>query len=184
MTHFKKKTFFENRYSIKKLTEFRNLTEKYFSPNLGVQQEQNIRPEINKLIVLIEKIIKEADIPISITHRFTIYETIKLNLLSNFFELEDYKISSQEVIDLIDKAIGVYFYDKIPSIIRTVNPIFWFVKCLDFIFNTLFYLLQNAGFQTEEMKTGLAIKLLKFILPLSATTFIVIKIIRSYTGFI
>ena len=209
MTHFKKKTIFGNKYSIKKLTEFRDLVVRYFknlsnnpnpnpNPNPNFPQDKaihnpyaiegvlfeskeakKIRSEINKCFYTIEGIMLDAEIDPSVIY-YSQQERChkKISVLSDIFILNGYNIESDRLLDFIDRAIGVYSHDKILSIIRTFNPIFWFIRCLDFVFNTPFYLLQNAGFKTEEMQSDFMIKLLKFIFNCIAIIFTVWKLLN------
>ena len=64
MVHFKKKTFFGNRYSLQKLIEFRDLIERYFAldSNSDHKEITNLRAKINNLIQIIDEIISEANV--------------------------------------------------------------------------------------------------------------------------
>ncbi|MDE0092196.1 MAG: hypothetical protein OXN83_02790 [Oligoflexia bacterium] len=179
MTHFKRKTFFENRYSLNKLIEFRNLVVDY-SKNLSYnpyfpptrrdlvenQKAINIRTEINKVIDSVRKILLEANIPVGIIYSFPPAaggRITNLDLLLNIFNLKDYDVPLQQLIDIIDRGIGVYSDDKIWSIIRTFNPINYFMRLLEFIFNIPFNLLKNIGFDTQKIETNFIVKTIKFI---------------------
>ncbi|MDE0518725.1 MAG: hypothetical protein OXH36_04105 [Bdellovibrionales bacterium] len=164
MTYSKKKTYFETRYSLKKLCEFRNLVIDYFN-TVGKtdmltdltenNKVQTIRSTINRNSPTIEKIISEANINTVFVHRddpLVGAQTTRLCLLNNLFLLHQFDIGPQQIIDLIDKVIGVYSDDVIPSIIRTVNPFFWFMKLLNFIFEIPFYFLKSIGFNTDKIK--------------------------------
>ena len=179
MTHYKKKTIVGNRYSLNKLTEFRNLVVDY-SKNLSYnslfpptkrnlienQKATNIRTEINKNIHSISKILLEAGLLIHIVYRFPPVAgggVRSIDILNNIFNLKDYNISLQQVIDIIDRGIGIYSDDKTWSIIRTLNPLFWFIRFLDFIFNIPFRLLQKSGFNAQQAENNFFVKLIKFI---------------------
>ena len=177
MTHFKKKTFFENRYSLSKLNEFLNLIEQYFGtvgwnykvPIIEHEGVRNLRTRINKLIPTIDKIILESDVPANILHRsspITGSRVTELEIISDIFNLHIYQLTPQLAIDFIERAIGVYSMDRISSIIRTINPLFWLTKCMDRIFDIPLYLLTKAGFQ-EATKNSAVVKLFRFIFNLS-----------------
>ena len=177
MTHFKKKTFFENKYSLNKLNEFLNLIEKYFGtvgwnykePIIYHTEVRNLRTRINKLVPILDKIILESDVPayaIYTSPPMTGSRKTHVDIISNIFNLHSYKLTPQMTIDLIERAIGVYSTDKISSIIRTINPLFWFTKCMDQIFSIPLYLLTKAGFQ-EAVTNSVGMKLFRFIFNLS-----------------
>ena len=177
MTHFKKKTFFENRYSLIKLNEFLNLIKQYFGkvkwtdkvPIIEHEGVRNLRTRINKLIPTINKIILESDVQAIILHRsspITGSRVTELEIISDIFNLHIYQLTPQLAIDFIERAIGVYSTDRNSSIIRTVNPLFWFIKCMDHIFDIPLYILTKAGFQ-EATKNSVGMKLFRFIFNLS-----------------
>ena len=177
-TFIKIKHFLENRYSLNKLIEFRNLVENYsknlrynpyFPPSIRDlienQKAINIRSEINRVVDIVHKILVETNISISITYKFPPAvggEVTRIDLLFNIFNLKDYDIPLQQLIDILDRGIGVYFNDKIPSIIRTLNPIFYFIRLLDFIFNAPFNLLKKIGFDTQKIEDNSFVKVIKF----------------------
>ena len=177
MTHFKKKTFFENRYSLIKLNEFLNLIEQYFRtvgwnykvPIVEHEGVRNLRTRINNLIPTINKIILASDLQANIIHTsppMTGSRMTKLDIINNIFNLHSYQLAPQMVIDLIERAIGVYSTDQVSSIVRTINPLFWITKCMDRIFDIPLYLLTKAGFQ-EAKKNSAGMKLFRFIFNLS-----------------
>ena len=197
MIHYNKKTFFGNRYSLDKLIEFRNLLIDYSNnihhhPDLPPikrnlienQKATNIRTEINKNINSISKILLEAGLLIHIVYRFppaTGGGIENIDLLNNIFNLKDYNISLQQVVDIIDRGIGIYSDDKISSIIRLFNPLFWLVRFLDFIVNIPFRLLQKSGFNTQKAEeNSFFVKIIKFIfylISLSASTLTVLHLL-------
>ena len=184
MTLLKKKTYFRTRYSLKKLDEFRKLVIDYFDtakrPNISTDLTRNdkvqtVRSTINRNIHIIEKIMSEANISIIIRNidpPLMGARTTRLCLLNNLFLLHQYNYDfkpQQLIIDRIDKAIGVYSSDIIPSIIRTVNPFFWLMKLLNFIFEIPFYFLKSIGFNTDKIKKVPFIKLVSNCIMLLAS---------------
>lgn len=154
MVHHKKKTIFGNIYSIKKLNKFRILIDDYFKMTKSSGDEKEItfhRAEINKMLLCIENIVSEANVSLYVLgfpgegYVPELGPSVgeKVSVLQYIFHLYMYHIPEQEVLDIIDKAIGVYSDDKITSIVRTLNPIFYSIRFLDFIFNTPFNLLKK-----------------------------------------
>lgn len=175
MTYFKKKTIFGNRYALKKLIEFRSLTENYFKlvgpssyiPHIIEHGElKNLRTKINTCIHIINQVITEANInktTMAYDPYFTEGNTGEVDILDYIFNSRTERIGSQEVIDLIDRTIGVYSADTISAIIRTINPIFWFIRCLDFIIDIPFSLLQRSGVDAKKYEDNFFVKIIKFI---------------------
>ena len=180
MVHYKSKTFFENTHSLNKLIEFRRLVEKYFKmvgPNFKIpiiehEEVSNLRMNINNMIRSIEYIMLAANIDTTIKYRAPLarggyVETVCI--LNNMFNLHLYRISvqqsisPQDILDLINRAIGVYSDDKIWSAIRTFNPILYFIRFLEFMFNTPFSLLKNVGFNTQKIENSFIVRIIKFI---------------------
>lgn len=77
-----------------------------------------------------------------------------LNLLDNIFNLQNYDIEPQIIIDFIDQAIGVYERDFTSSIIRTFNPLFWAGKVLEAIASVPFMVLGRLGLPQQKIESS------------------------------
>jgi len=75
-----------------------------------------------------------------------------LNLVDDLFNLQNYDIETQALIDFINQALGVYERDFKWSFMRTVNPLFWVGKILELVSSVPFYLLGRIGFDQEELE--------------------------------
>ena len=173
MTDFKRKTIFGNWYSQKKLEEFLLLLKKYFKIVEGTdvrikenEEVRNLRSDINQLIPNVSQIMLEANISTNVEYSGKRGQ-ITVNILHNVFHLDKYEdLTSQWVIDFVERAIGTYIQDKYASIFRMFNPIFWVTKFTDWIFNIPLYLLKRSGFNAT-VKDNVIFKLIKFIFNLS-----------------
>lgn len=89
-----------------------------------------------------------------------------IDLIDNLFNLQNYDIEVQTLIDIIDRALGIYERDLKNSIIRTLNLFFWLEKSLELISSLPFYLLGSVGFNRLRLETSDIGKLVKFIIKL------------------
>jgi hypothetical protein len=163
MDKYTKIPIWENLRRIAKLKQFRKLVKTYFSgisyPNYGetlVSNKANeARPLINRMSSEISSIVSSSNESTKVIH----YPApaiggfvTKIDLIENIFNLEDYDIEPDVIIDCIDKSIGVYEYNKTQSIFRTINPVYWFGRLFTFIATVPFRLLTSAGFQTQKVE--------------------------------
>lgn len=89
--------------------------------------------------------------------------TANVELINNIFTLWRYKINPNHLLDIIDRAIGVYENDKVNSWIRTLNPLFWVRQILKQIVSIPFMLLEFAGFNRRRIESSGFGKLFKAI---------------------
>ena len=163
MNKYTKIPIWENLRRITRLEKFRKLVEIYFSgisyPGYGeiiVSDKANeVRPLINKMAAEASSIISASNESTKVIH----YPApavggfvTKIDLIENIFNLEGYDIEPNAVIDCIDKSIGVYEYNKTQSLLRTINPVYWFGRLFTFIATIPFRLLTSAGFQTQKVE--------------------------------
>lgn len=188
MENYNKIPIWENLNRITYLKKFRQLINDYF---LGAQYDytgvrldskaEKARPEINKMSLRVSKYILKAGISTEITHfpapAIGGYVT-RIDLIFNLFNLPDYDVLPIEVIDLIDKAIGVYEEDKLSAFFRSINPLFWLKKLLAKIALAPFSLLSLAGFESEKIRKSLIGKLLSLLFQLVALIASIVTILQ------
>ena len=171
--NYQKKTYFRNRYSLKKLKEFQSSVEAYFKIVIKDNRAQmsesekielkNLRTKINNLLYVVKQIVIDANVS-RMTMAYDGHgDTVKVDVLDHIFSLE-FSIHHQSVIDLIEQTIGVYSHDETSSIIRTLNPMFWGIQFMDFFVDIPFHLLQKSGFDMGEMEGSSNYKILKVII--------------------
>jgi len=88
----------------------------------------------------------------------------RVDLIINFFNLGDFEIGMKEVLDWVDRSIGVYENDKKRAYIRTFNPLFWLGLLVDYIVAIPFSLLGKAGFNKTKIKDSFIGRMAKFVL--------------------
>lgn len=166
--------FWESRKRQKELSEFRKLVADYFNgleydymgDPIVDEEGMRVRSVINKKIDSIGYIIKFAGINTKVTH----YPApavggpiTTIDVIENTFNLRSFGIMPVEILDQIDKALGVYEADFISSIIRTFNPFFWLWKLFMWLASLPFKLLAHAGFDVVKMQGTFLGKTLKLI---------------------
>jgi hypothetical protein len=80
----------------------------------------------------------------------------KLDLLDGFLWQETPGLQ-QQAIDLVDQAIGVYNDDQKKAFWRSLNPLFWILRIVEWIAGVPFWLISLLGFsreKAEESKSG------------------------------
>ncbi len=176
MTYYNKRTIFGNRYCQHHLNEFRNDIIEYFNNvqydryergNIENESAIQVRSIINQKVPLAHKLISATGIDTKILYSpppmIGGYRQ-NIDVLANIFNLRTYSISPVTVLDLVDRAIGVYVHDETSSLIRTLNPLFWLGELLDFIISLPFRLLRRAGIPTQKIEESYFVKIAKVML--------------------
>lgn len=174
MTKYQKISWFENRYRVKRLEQFREFVEKYFS-NISYDffevQESHIsrenRQKINLMLQEIQLIIACSFISDNIYYSPppAIWGMAgNISLLPNIFNLHRFRIGKDEIFDIIDKSIWTYELNKNQALLRTINPFFWIGLLFDWILMIPFHWLAKMGFDKEEkLQTSIFTKIIKWI---------------------
>ena len=181
MNWYKKITYWENRKRVKSLSKFRDLVIDYFNnveyDFLHIKENQDairIRQEIN--------------LRLNRVYSYIIYSGVNpefyyspppavggiagnIDLIHNIFNLHTFGAHAiqnliQNLIDFIDRAIGIYEEDKINSLLRTFNPFFWLERLVDFIVGIPFKFIGKIGFNREKVEASIVGKTIKGVLYL------------------
>lgn len=135
--HYRGITFRENSARIKLLAQFKDLINDYFSNSTlnmleGTYTEKQPASEAKAAINLIIKkayhTIRLADIKTSAASISSVAIGIKdqnIDLVLNIFNLGRHNIAPETALDFIEDAIDVYKSNRLSSLVRTVNPLFW-----------------------------------------------------------
>ncbi|MGE8723311.1 hypothetical protein ACO2KH_18475 [Leptospira terpstrae] len=172
MKNYKKCNIFQNKSRIKILNEYRADVINYFnnirSSFIEDVEENEIskkaRMKINLVNDQVYYIIYEAQISsvISWTPPPIIGGYVKnIDLVNNIFNLHIYQLNPNHLIDVIDRSIGKYQRDTIPSLFRTINPLFYLFGILNYIMEFPFRFLTEFGFKTEKFENSLIGKIMK-----------------------
>jgi len=89
-----------------------------------------------------------------------------IDLVDNIFNLQKYDIEPQSLIDVLDKALGIYQSELTPSLIRIFNPFVWLGKLLEIVASVPFLLLGSVGFDKKRLELSFVGKIVKLIIKL------------------
>ena len=150
----------ENDKRLNKLIEFRDLVVQYFNNQTGTVQAdfQNKNTEnkpvqitstdINLALVEIHHIITSSGISTKFIYTappFLGGRSTKFDLIFDMFNLYEFGIPPQKVVDIIEISIGVYESNRTKSISRMFNPFFWLGWVADAISEVLFDVMGEFG---------------------------------------
>jgi len=176
LRYYNKIPFWENKRRLERLYEFRDLVNCYAdNSNYSWMAESRIesdkaaeaRVKINRGLAEFHSIIVLSGLKPVMT--YTPPAAIggyvqRVDLIINFFNLGDFEIGMKEVLDWVDRSIGVYENDKKRAYIRTFNPLFWLGLLVDYIVAIPFSLLGKAGFNKTKIKDSFIGRMAKFVL--------------------
>ena len=95
--------------------------------------------------------------------------TFRFDLFNDLFnDLESYGISYQLVIDMLEKAIGVYETDKSRALRRTINPLWWMKRLFEEAGRLPFRLLTMLGFNVARSESSVLGRLVRGFVSLIA----------------
>ena len=141
MRHYTRILIWENKRRLNKLREFRSLTIRYFNNSRvglgGGRVEESAakeaRREINRLRDEIHSIILNSGIDpvVSWTPPSAVGDDeTEIDLIEDIFDLDQFDIGPNNVLGLIDKAIGAYDANRRSAFVRTLSPFFYLGQCL------------------------------------------------------
>ena len=172
MRHYTKILIWENKRRLNNLREFRSLMIRYFNHSRvgfgGGRVEESAakeaRREINRLKDEIHSIILDSGIDpgFSWTPPSAVGgEETKINLIEDIFNLDQFDIGPNNVLYLIDRAIGIYDANRRSAFVRTFNPFFYLGRVLDAITDLPFIIIGIFGFNRQRMKASAVGRLVK-----------------------
>jgi len=173
MRHWNKILFIENNIRIKNLERFRDLVVEYFENSrvdLGAAERIEepragaARVEINRMMALIRETMLCAGVSpvvISTPSPATGGYIQEVNIISNIFSLNSFRIEPSKVIDFLDRAIGIYQKNTAFSIIRSMSPFFYLGWILSVLMRAPFFIWGEAGFDRERAERSIWGRLVK-----------------------
>lgn len=125
-------TIIRNRYRARDLRAFRSRVDSYFEQladegeDLGVDWEgvRAARARINQMLPRVVQVVEAADLGAS---------TAAPKILHNIFGASDAGGRHQEILDVLDMAIGVYDAGQLAALARTLNPFYYLMSALGFL---------------------------------------------------
>jgi len=141
MKPYDKLTIVRNRQRARDLRVFRELVEVYFAraayatDGLPVDWAgaQAIRAQINRMLPRVIQVVHAAGVgasPIITDPRLTVGD---VEVLRDIFTARHAEEAGQEILDVIDMALGVYEDTRLLALARTVNPFHYAVTALAFV---------------------------------------------------
>jgi hypothetical protein len=88
---------------------------------------------------------------------------LRIDVLQNLFRLPAFQIAPHVVHDYVMRAIGSYKDDLSPSLVRTLNPIWWLWRLVRAIILVPFEILRWAGFDRDQAEQSIPGKVFKFL---------------------
>jgi len=196
MRPFNKITVFENYNRLTELIEFRTLVIDYFNNSrleefsLSYERKedqiaQEARGKINRKLDELHDIVLLAGI--NPTLFYSPPPAIggychDIDLIHNIFNLGKFSIAPNIVIDIIDRAIGIYENNRWKAFRRTLNPFFYFGLIINWVATLPFVLLGTLGFDRKKAETsflGRIVKGITYLVSLIAS----ILTILSFFGY-
>ena len=93
-------------------------------------------------------------------------DEIKIDLIVDMFDLDQFDIGPNNVLNCIDRAIEKYDSSRKSTFVRTLNPFFYLGRVLDTITDLPFIIIGVLGFNRQKMKASAIGRLVKGILYL------------------
>ena len=179
MKHYTKILVLENKRRLNKLIEFRQLAIEYFNNtyvewpmDAGIEEDaaQAARIKINQAMHEVHSIIRRSGIDPNLTvlpAPAVGGYVRKVDLILNIFGLDEHATEPNRVLDIIERAIGIYESNHKSALVRTFNPFFYLRLFLDVISDLPFVVVGKFGFDQRKMKTSLIGRFVKEIMFLA-----------------
>ena len=137
-------TIIRNRSRVRELWQFRDMVEAYFARSEhdehGVPMDwegaQAARSRINQMLPRIMQIVHAGGLGVAARHPATTNPSPtvgRVDVLERIFSASYANGLDQEILDVIDMAIGAYDADRFGAMIRTVNPFHYAGAILAFV---------------------------------------------------
>jgi len=190
MRSYNRLPYWENRNRMKILNDFRKLVTNYFNnlryanfETIVTPEAEEFRREINKKLKKVHRIITLTGInPVVYSSPPPAIGGLagNVDLIYNIFNLHQFQLGKREVIDQIDRSIGIYEHDKVKSLIRTFNPFYWIGTAFYYIAALPFIFLGIAGFNRTKIETSFIGKTSKLIIYLAEAYVAIITILDIF----
>ena len=178
MKYYTKILIWENKRRLDKLNEFRNIVLQYFNNSRAewmiagrIEEDaaKEARLKINRIMDETHDIIVYSGINPSIT--WTPPPAVggyvkNVDLIQNIFNIHQFQIGADTVLDFIDRAIGIYQSNQKSAIVRTLNPFFYIGLIFEAISELPFIAIGKLGFNRQKAESSIIGRLVKGILYL------------------
>jgi hypothetical protein len=141
MIPYDRLTILRNRSRVRDLRVFRELVERYFEQAQYVAEDLPVdwegaraaRSQINRLLPRVIQVVHAAGLD-SPGHTADLRPLVEdVAILRNIFGARYVDGTEQEILDLIDMALGVYEAGRFNALVRTVNPFHYALRVLAYV---------------------------------------------------
>jgi len=84
-----------------------------------------------------------------------------VDVIYNVFRIHKYDMPHVEVLDMVERAIGIYKRDYLGAWIRTFSPFHWLNELIAFVAGIPFNLLVSAGVNRSKVESNTLARLVK-----------------------
>jgi|TARA_R100001143_G_scaffold63527_2_gene71384 hypothetical protein len=173
MKSYKKIPIWENSRRLNKLYNFRGLIIEYFNNSrlewmaderIEENDAREARVAINRSMDEVHAIILYSGISPSLI--WTPPPAVggyrqNIDLIQNVFNLHAFRIEPNNILDFIDRSIGVYESNRVPSIFRALNPFFYAGLLFDALVDIPFVFIGKLGVNKEKAESSVIGKTVK-----------------------
>lgn len=173
MKFYKKIPIWENSRRLNKLYDFRELILKYFDNSrlefmvrerIEEAEARAARVSINRSMDELHDMLICSGINPSIT--WTPPPAVggyrqNIDLIQNIFNLHAFRVEPNNILDFLDRSIGIYESNRVPSILRALNPFFYIGLVFDALVEIPFIFIGKLGLNREKAESSLIGKLVK-----------------------
>ena len=175
MKHFSKIPIWENTRRLNKLLEFRELVVNYFN-NIRMEgfisevtensEAQRTRMKINTMLMEIHEIsVNSGTVPYMKHTSAPAFgsQVTRLDLIEGIFSLHHYNIGGQNVIDYIERVIGIYQRNHMPALIRVFNPFYYIGLVFDTVSEIPSIAISSLGINRQKFSSSIVGRFVKTI---------------------
>jgi len=170
LRRYDKTTFWENANRTKALNVFRSNVVDYFNLDASGEKREHARSHetrstLNRQANNVKRIVSSADISLNIAYQPAFQNHIlkNINIIDNLFVLD--RNALPHVVDILDRAIGMYETDRLSSIWRTFNPLFWLGLLIDRIMTITVKIFQPE-YDSEKIEASKSGRIIKGVIQL------------------
>lgn len=180
----------ENRRRVAHLYNFRALVERYFA-NVRVHylegpieegEARDVRPQINRELGETQRILGTSGVSDHVTFREAPVAGGRvmpgISILANIFNLHQMAAGPGQVMDCLDRAIGVLENDRRAAWRRTLNPLYWVNRVLIAVARVPFVAMEELGFDGRKAEATFGGRLVKAILYAAPPIAALLKIVE------
>lgn len=182
--------YWEARRRLGVLEQFRRNAERYlqfatWTPHGGWHEDDNARSLRQQLNEGVHDVRAACSFVGVATHVYYVPPPITggvagdIDLLENFFNLPRFQIPQQQLLDRLDRAIGVYRGWLRPLWWRLFNPFYWIGQLFARVAEAPFRILAAAGFDASRVEGSFWGKLTKAVVQFLAATAALLTVLEK-----